>query len=607
MARARASARRRRAADPPLPRSSRDAAVRRRATPSRRHSMPPRRSTRTRDPRRPSSTPRSSARPRPAHVIVRQRSVVQRRDRRRRSRQPARRADRRSPPGTTSCAACNPVGEWTQEVDVAPGATLHARGHDARAASTVDVRDRRDDRRQGATPRGAVVKLKPGNVEVDRRRQEEVHHVPRQLHAPRHARARLLSDPRPKPRQPCRDLRRGLGRGPRDPATCSVAGWLQHRRALVSARASCSSRVCLLGPGASTSIRSTSARRSAIHRPSTTGDLHRGDRRSTLDGDRSTTPDDDRRSRSGGARSPAHATTRDSSLRRDASTPTPSCTIDRARHASCPVTLSTSAGSRSTSIARHARGDATIAARPRAPSQFPMLTVTDAAPTLELGTDRRARFVGRRADRRVRARTAIPTTGRCGTPTVADHVAWAVFTPDGQPPTRADRSRCSPEPCDPGHVTVRPAAASRRQAGDWDVRVTATDAHSVPTAEAPARSPSPPISRRASRSGRRSRRRTARPLPITEPTLFQVPLVADDLDPYPPAPGDPVLGTTTFAWSILPPGAPARQPLVGATGNSVDARSGRVHAGRHRRAPRRDLRSQPRRDRRAPTATRRAR
>jgi hypothetical protein len=59
-------------------------------------------------------------------------------------------------------------------------------------------------------------------------------------------------------------------------------------------------------------------------------------------------------------------------------------------------------------------------------------------------------------------------------------------------------------------------------------------------------------------------------LPIIEPTLFEVPLVSDDLDPYPPVPGEPLFGTTTFAWSILPPGATARQPLVGATGNSVD-------------------------------------
>ena len=59
-------------------------------------------------------------------------------------------------------------------------------------------------------------------------------------------------------------------------------------------------------------------------------------------------------------------------------------------------------------------------------------------------------------------------------------------------------------------------------------------------------------------------------LPIVEPTAFQVPLVDDELDAYPRLSSDPLFGTTTFAWSILPPGATARQLLVGATGNSLD-------------------------------------
>ncbi len=57
-------------------------------------------------------------------------------------------------------------------------------------------------------------------------------------------------------------------------------------------------------------------------------------------------------------------------------------------------------------------------------------------------------------------------------------------------------------------------------------------------------------------------------LPLTEPTLFQVLAVADDLDPY-PATSDPYQGVTTFHWSILPPGATTRQPLTTVTGNRV--------------------------------------
>jgi hypothetical protein len=59
-------------------------------------------------------------------------------------------------------------------------------------------------------------------------------------------------------------------------------------------------------------------------------------------------------------------------------------------------------------------------------------------------------------------------------------------------------------------------------------------------------------------------------LPITEPTVFQIAVVDDDLDSYPPLSSDPLFGTTAFAWSILRPGASVRQPLVGATGNAID-------------------------------------
>jgi hypothetical protein len=45
-------------------------------------------------------------------------------------------------------------------------------------------------------------------------------------------------------------------------------------------------------------------------------------------------------------------------------------------------------------------------------------------------------------------------------------------------------------------------------------------------------------------------------------------VVTDDLDPYPSVPNDPVVGTTEFHWSIVPPGG-TRQPLTGVTGNAV--------------------------------------
>jgi hypothetical protein len=57
-------------------------------------------------------------------------------------------------------------------------------------------------------------------------------------------------------------------------------------------------------------------------------------------------------------------------------------------------------------------------------------------------------------------------------------------------------------------------------------------------------------------------------LPIHDPTLFQVLVVDDDLDPYPPVPNDPLMGTTRFSWSLLLPGGTTRVPLS-VIGNSV--------------------------------------
>ena len=57
--------------------------------------------------------------------------------------------------------------------------------------------------------------------------------------------------------------------------------------------------------------------------------------------------------------------------------------------------------------------------------------------------------------------------------------------------------------------------------------------------------------------------------PLTALTSFQVPIVNDDLDVYPPRPSDPVLGQTRFTWSIKQPGATAFTALA-STANTVD-------------------------------------
>jgi len=104
--------------------------------------------------------------------------------------------------------------------------------------------------------------------------------------------------------------------------------------------------------------------------------------------------------------------------------------------------------------------------------------------------------------------------------------------------------------------------------GSWDVQVTATDpAGEAITKDAPITivpDHPPCLSSWAP---------LAPPpgdtLPMADPTLFEVLVVTDDLDPYPPVPGDSIRGTTTFAWSLLPPGATTRVPLAGVIGNSV--------------------------------------
>lgn len=68
-------------------------------------------------------------------------------------------------------------------------------------------------------------------------------------------------------------------------------------------------------------------------------------------------------------------------------------------------------------------------------------------------------------------------------------------------------------------------------------------------------------------------------LPISDVTVFQVPLVNDDLDAYPPVTDAPEFGATLFAWSILPPGATARQVLTGATGNRAQFDPAAFHPG----------------------------
>lgn len=191
---------------------------------------------------------------------------------------------------------------------------------------------------------------------------------------------------------------------------------------------------------------------------------------------------------------------------------------------------------------------------------FPLvLPVADAVPTLVLRRTARSYAVGAPIE-------MFASYGDADDGPLHVRVEWTVFTPASQPAYVREDIPVASDPTDPAHITVGQRLVPGGT-GEWDVKVTASDGlettekHLVFTVipdQPPCIERSQPL---APPDGVT--------LPIAEPTVFQVPLVDDDLDPYPPLNGPPQFGTTRFAWSIKPPGA-ARQTLVGATGSSVD-------------------------------------
>lgn len=147
-------------------------------------------------------------------------------------------------------------------------------------------------------------------------------------------------------------------------------------------------------------------------------------------------------------------------------------------------------------------------------------------------------------------------------------LAWAATAPGSTEPLRFDEEiTIAQDPADPSH---RKAAARLTPTvpGSWNVQVTAQDqdggmaTHDLPIAVVPDGPPClqqwlPIVAP------------TGATLPISVPTVFQVPLVDDDLDAYPRITDAPQFGTTTFAWSVLRPGAAQREVQVGATGNAI--------------------------------------
>ena len=144
---------------------------------------------------------------------------------------------------------------------------------------------------------------------------------------------------------------------------------------------------------------------------------------------------------------------------------------------------------------------------------------------------------------------------------------WEVFAPTqitGQP--LVDRM-FTQNPNDPAHRTYA-KTFTPNVTGEWEIRVTATDPLDQMTTKSLMLSvvaPPPPciaqVSPMVAPAGAA--------LPITETTLFKVPVVTDDLDVWPPQ-QDPemVLDVTKFQWSLQAPGAAAHVPVSGATASS---------------------------------------
>lgn len=194
------------------------------------------------------------------------------------------------------------------------------------------------------------------------------------------------------------------------------------------------------------------------------------------------------------------------------------------------------------------------------PHQELLIPVANYAPDLELSMRTRYGYV---------VNTPLELYARVGDkddPSVEPlPLEWTVFTPMNQPKYMLE-DIVVPDPEAPSFFQLG-KQFTPEGVGEWHVQVTATDPLGAVTQKSlvinvvpdhvPCLAQWAPIAAPSSSAW-----------PMTEPTLFQVSVVEDDLDPYPTVPGDGELGTTTFAWSIKQPGATTRTSL-GVTGNAA--------------------------------------
>lgn len=194
------------------------------------------------------------------------------------------------------------------------------------------------------------------------------------------------------------------------------------------------------------------------------------------------------------------------------------------------------------------------------PEQQLVIAIADRAPTLALDTGSRYGYV---------VDTPINLYAKVGDPDDWPHVpdlTWEVFTPTDQPTYELVDLEVQQDPADTTHEQVG-KTFTPHGTGDYEIRVTATDRLGEPTEQSimlTVTDDAPPCLQQLTPLVAVA----PAALPMSEPTLFQVHVVTDDLDPY-PAIDDPLLRTPTFTWSLLAPGMAARQELTGVSGNGV--------------------------------------
>jgi hypothetical protein len=192
------------------------------------------------------------------------------------------------------------------------------------------------------------------------------------------------------------------------------------------------------------------------------------------------------------------------------------------------------------------------------PGQELIITVADAPPTIAVALQSRNGYV---------VNIPLPIFARVGDPddgAAAVTVEWTASSPTGSETLTTESSQ--PLGSDSTQLQLGTTLVPN-VVGTWNVQATATDPTGAATtmgSDFVITPDEPPCLETWTPQAPP----TGDALPIDTPTLFQVLVVDDDLDPYPPVPSDPILGTTTFAWSLLPPGATTRVALS-ATGAGV--------------------------------------